>query len=145
MQPVLRTADSASRRRSLRPRSGAVAVEFAIVTPLLLMVVFGAIEFARLNMLVHSVENAAYEGARRGMIPGATAAAARAEAEGILNAVGAIGATVTVTPEVITQASPEVTVAISLPLNSNAWLTPHFTKDATLSRSCRLTREVTTF
>ena len=145
MQPVIRTAATPSRRRASKPRSGAVAVEFAIVTPLLLLVVFGAIEFARLNMLVHSVENAAYEGARRGMVPGATAAAARDEAKAILDAVGAIGATVTVTPEVVTPESPVITVAISLPLNSNAWLTPRFTRDATLSRSCTLTREVTTF
>ena len=111
----------------------------------MLFIVFGSIEFARLNMLVNSMENAAYEGARRGIIPGATAANIQAEANSILQAVGAVNATVTVTPSVITNFTPSITVAISIPLNDNAWVTPNFTQNKVLSRSCQLTRETTPF
>ena len=126
-------------------RRGAVTVEFALVAPLVFFIVFAAIEFARLNMLVNSMENACYEAARRGIIPGATVANVEAEANQILQAVGAVNSTVTVTPAVITNQTPEITVAISIPLNDNAWVTPNFTKNAVVSRSCTLTREVTPF
>lgn len=127
------------------PRSGAVTVEFALVAPLVLFIVFGSIEFARLNMLVNSMENAAYEAARRGIIPGATVANVKAEANSILQAVGAVNATVTVSPTTITNQTPQVTVTISIPLNDNAWVTPQFTQNKTLTRSCTLTRETTAF
>jgi Flp pilus assembly protein TadG len=132
-------------RRLPVARRGALTVEFAIVAPVVFLVVFAAVEFARLNMLVNTMENAAYEGARRGIIPGATISNVENEAEAILKAVGAINADVTVTPAVITNATPEVTVDITIPLNDNAWVTPRFTKDAVLHRSCTLTRETTSF
>jgi Flp pilus assembly protein TadG len=134
-----------SRRTTHRrmPRRGVVTVEFAIVFPLVLMVVFGSVEFARLNMLVNSIENAAYEGARRGIVPGATAANSEAEAAQLLQAVGAVNATVTVAPAVITPLTSEVTVTVTLPLNDNAWVTPRFTKGRSIVRSCTLSRERT--
>jgi Flp pilus assembly protein TadG len=121
-----------------------VTVEFALVAPLLFLVVCGAVEFARLNMLVNSMENAAYEGARQGIVPGATADGVRAEAQLVLDAVGARNADVSVSPTVITSSTSEVTVTIRLPLNDNAWVSPVFTADADLERSCTLRRESTT-
>jgi Flp pilus assembly protein TadG len=128
-----------------RSRSGALTVEFALMFPVLLVTVFGSIEFARLNMLVNSMENAAYEGARRGIVPGATAANATSDARAILDAVGAVNATITITPKVITNQTPQVTVTIRVPLDDNAWVTPQFTDGQVLERSCKLQREVTAF
>lgn len=130
-----------------RPKSrrGALTVEFALVAPLAFMIVFGSVEMARLNMLLNSMENAAYEGARRGIVPGATTATVETEANQILQAVGAVNATVQVSPSIITNQTPEVTVSIAIPLDDNAWVTPRFTSGRTLTRSCTLTREVTAF
>ncbi|MCA9052612.1 MAG: pilus assembly protein [Planctomycetaceae bacterium] len=138
---------TSSTRRPTRSehRLGAVTVEFALVAPMVFFIVFAAIEFARLNMLVNSMENACYEAARRGIIPGATVANVEAEANQILQAVGAVNSTVTVTPAVITNQTPEITVRISIPLNDNAWVTPNFTKNLVVGRSCTLTREITPF
>ncbi len=122
-------------------RRGALTVEFALVAPLVFLVVFGAIEFARLNMLINTMENAAYEGARRGIVPGATVANVEAESEAILQAVGAVNAHVVVTPAVLTNQSPDVTVRISIPLDDNAWVAPRFTKSVVVTRSCTLNRE----
>lgn len=124
-------------------RRGALSVEFALVAPLLLLLTFAAVEFARLNMLVNSMENAAYEGARRGIIPGANADQVRSEAGAILTAVGAVGSDVTVMPATISQSTPDVTVTIRVPLNDNAWITPRFTSNLVLERTCKLTRERT--
>jgi len=47
-----------------RRRRGAAAVEFGIVAPIMLLAVFGLIEFGRMIMVKQSVTNAAREGCR---------------------------------------------------------------------------------
>jgi Flp pilus assembly protein TadG len=52
------------RRLRLRSRSGQGLVEFVLVAPLLLLLLFGIIEFARAWNIRHVVTDAAREGAR---------------------------------------------------------------------------------
>lgn len=47
-----------------RPRSGAVAVEFAVVAPLLLLMLFGIFEYARFLFIYHVTNNACRDAAR---------------------------------------------------------------------------------
>ena len=51
-----------------RWRRAAAAVEMAVVTPLLLAVLFGIIEFGWLFTVQHTLVNAAREGARTGVL-----------------------------------------------------------------------------
>ena len=81
---------------------------------------------SRVNMIRQSVENAVYEGSRRGIVPGATAADCRTAAQNVLNTVMARNATINVTPTVITQDTPQVTVAVVVPVNNNSWVAPLF-------------------
>jgi Flp pilus assembly protein TadG len=118
-----------------------VTVEFALTVPLLFMIVFAAIEFSRVNVIRHTVDNAAYEGARDGVYPGATAADVRATAQSILNAVGTAGAVITVTPSNIQENTPEVTVRVEVPLDQNGWIFPSFFAGRTLTGSSTLARE----
>lgn len=104
--------------------------------------VTGSIELARMHMIHNSASNAAYEGARRGAVPGATASQAREAAENLLVAIGVHNPTVTVDPSSIQDSTETVTVTVSVPLNDNAWLTPLFTKDKLIVQSCSLTREL---
>ncbi|HTG48038.1 MAG TPA: TadE/TadG family type IV pilus assembly protein [Actinomycetota bacterium] len=53
-------------RRRVRPERGAAAVEFAIVAPLLFILVFGIIDFGFGFHAWNAIENAAREGARVG-------------------------------------------------------------------------------
>jgi len=122
-------------------RTAAVVVEFAICAPILFLFFFASLEFSRVNMIRQSVENAVYEGARRGIVPGATAANCRASSQVVLNSISARDATITVTPSVITKDSPEVTVAVSVPVNSNSWVVPFFFKDRVISSRMTLRRE----
>lgn len=55
-------------RRYRKTEIGASAVEFAIVLPVLLLVLFGIIEFSLFFYNKHVITNAAREGARRGVI-----------------------------------------------------------------------------
>ena len=126
----------------LRARKGATAVEFAITAPVVFLLVFGAIEFARANALRHTMAIAVYEAARRGIVPGATAEDVRATVDSILATVGTQNATVTVTPNVIAAGTVAVTVAVLVPLDDNSWAVPKFCAGRTLSNSCTLQREL---
>ena len=88
------------------------------------MFFFASLEFSRVNMIRQSIENAVYEGARRGIVPGATAADCRNSAQAVLNSIFARDATISVTPTVITKDTSEVTVAITVPVNNNSWVIP---------------------
>jgi Flp pilus assembly protein TadG len=63
-------------RRRRQSESGQTLVEFALVAPLLLMVIFGTIEFCFLYQSVNTVNFAAREGARVGAVLGPTDSAA---------------------------------------------------------------------
>jgi len=138
MPRFLRPQCSRTRRSS---RRGATVVEFALVAPIFFLFLLTSFEFGWLNVMRHTADNAAYEAARNAMVPGATAAEAVAKANSILKIVGARDAKVTVTPSVLTTSTKEVTVAVDLPMNRNALIVPHFTKDRTLHSSSTLRTE----
>lgn len=116
-------------------------VEFAVAFPVFLLIIFGCVEMTRLNMLKNSAEHAAYAGARIAAVPGSSADDAIAKAAGELALVSAKDVTVDVSPAVLLDTTSEITVTVSMPLNSNSWVAPRFLKDKVLTRSCTLTRE----
>jgi Flp pilus assembly protein TadG len=113
-------------------RRGATVVEFAISAPVFFLFLLAAFEFGWLNVMRHTADNAAYEGARAAMVPGATAADATAKATSILNIVGARGAKITVTPATLTTSTNQVTVAVDVPMSRNGLILPRFTSKTTL-------------
>lgn len=122
-------------------RPGAVTVEFALVAPLAFGLILGAIELTRLATIHHVVDNAAYEAARHGMVPGATASEVTETAQQHLAAVGVSGAGIQVTPSPITEQSGRITVEITVPLNQNSWVLPRFGAGAQIQCSCTLRAE----
>jgi Flp pilus assembly protein TadG len=118
-----------SRRRT---RGGATIVEFALVLPLFFLFLFASFEFGWANVLRHTADNAAYEGARCAMVPGGTAAEAVAKANSVLNAIGARNAKVTVSPSTITSSTTAITVTVDVPLKDNALVIPKFTSKKTI-------------
>ena len=129
------------KRRRKKTRVGTVLVEFAICVPLLFLLFFASLEFSRFHMMRQSVENAVYEGSRRGIVPGATADDCRASAQLILNAVLANSAQIDITPAIIDDDTSEITVSISVPMNSNSWVAPLFFYNKVVSGSMTLRRE----
>ena len=122
-------------------RKGATAVEFALTAPVFFLFLLAAFEFGWLNVIRHTADNAAYEAARTVIVPGATAAEARAKADGLLNIVGARGARVTVTPPVLTTDTDQVTVSIDIPMSRNGLIVPRFSSRTTLRSSSTLRTE----
>ncbi len=127
----------------IRPkfRSGATAVEFAIVAPIFFLLMMASFEFSRLNVIRHTADNAAYEAARHAMVPGATAAEAIAKANSILNTVGTRGARVTINPTILGPEVDSINARIDVPLNQNGWIVPKFTSGRTLTAQSTLRTE----
>jgi Flp pilus assembly protein TadG len=134
-------AGKSGRRLRRGSRRGATATEFAFALPIFILFLMASFEFGWLNVLRHTADNAAYEAARHAMVPGATAAEAKAKATSILNVVGARGAVVTVNPATITTTTDDVTVSIDIPMKSNALVVPKFTGTKTLHSEAKLRTE----
>lgn len=128
-------------RKNRKKRKGAVAVEMAFTLPLLFFIVFTSIEFGRMNVIRHTVDNAAYEAARRAIVPGATAQDADDVARSIMRTCGARGVVVAVNPTALNLDTEEVTVTVSVEANENGFLAPRFFDGETMIGRSTLRRE----
>ena len=127
--------------RIAKNRRGTTMVEFAIVAPLLFFFFFAAFEFCRVAMIRHTVDNAVYEGARVGIIPGATSREAEDEAERILTSLGIIDFDIDVTPSTIKSGTEEVTVKVKVPLDKNSFVPNQFFGGKEIERELTMARE----
>lgn len=96
-------------------RKGALTVEFALVFPLLLLCLFAFFEISRASMIRHTTEASAYEGARAGIIPGATEQEIRERVGFILSSVGVDNFTVDVEQNLLVGSSRRVRVTVNVP------------------------------
>lgn len=125
-------------------------VEFAIVLPLLLLLLLGIIEMGRAIMLNQIATNAAREGARQAVVPGATSANVTAAVNGYLDSAGVKpeGRTVAVTNAGGAAQSVEnipskssVSIQISFPYGTNTWGVTNILGGRTLSNKVTMRRE----
>ncbi len=116
-------------------------MEFALVAIPFFALLFAGIEFANMNNIRNTANNAAYEGCRKLVIPGAVAATGEAEARRIMSIAGANTLNVTVTPAVITDATRDVTVRITLNFADNSLLIPRWLTSATVTSEVTLATE----
>ncbi len=125
-------------------RRGAAVVEFAIVAPVLLLLILGMIEYGRLVMVQQVITNATREGARQAVLDGATTSGVRTIVNDFLAASRVSGAVVTVTPDPPNTAAfgDPVSVAVQVPFSEVSWLpTPMFLSETTLSATTVMRRE----
>jgi Flp pilus assembly protein TadG len=129
----------AMRRRS---RAATVTVEFALTFTILITFFMASLDFGRVNLIRHTINNAAFEAARAGIIPGATAASCRARANAVL-ATGLVqNATVTVTPATIDDDTETIVVTVTASVADNSWMVSwFFDANAELTRSSTIVRE----
>ncbi len=123
-------------------RQGTVAVEFAIVLPVILITFFGLLSLSRTVILRDVAEHAAYEGARKGVVVNSTAEECRAKALEFLDHFGVQDAVVTVEPAVLAFSTTHITVTVDVPFSSNSWGGHGFVPfDWNLSRTITLSRD----
>ena len=131
------------KNRQRQTRRGATAVEFALVAPIFFLLLIVSFEFARLNVIRHSADNAAYEAARIAMVPGATAAEAVSEASRLMDIAGARGTTISVNPPTLGPNVTQITVTVDVPMGQNGWITPRLTGATTMRAVSTLKAERT--
>ncbi|MEM6365928.1 MAG: TadE family protein [Planctomycetota bacterium] len=116
-------------------------MEFALVVPIVLMFFFGGFEFCRVAMIRHTADNAVYEGARRGIIPGGTRGEVVAEATRVLSTIGIRNAAVDVTPGRIDDDTEELTVSVTVPIDSNSFVPAQYFIGRVITRQLTMRRE----
>ncbi len=122
-------------------RRGAAVVEMAMCLPILILLLFGAYEFARANMIRHAVNAAAYEGARSGIVPGASVADVEASARYILTTVGVRNFRLNVSPSPIRLREKQVRVEIEVSIRDNTIMPILFNESTRVTGACELRRE----
>ena len=115
---------------------GAATVEFAVTLPLLFLMFFSALEFGRMQTIRHTVENAAYEGARQGVIPGATDQQIHTSANAVLDAIQTRNGEVTVS-----QSTEVVSVTVRAPFRDQSWFSPLYFRNTDLVSTVTLTKD----
>ena len=110
-------------------------VEFAVISPVLIVLILGIIEFGRMVMMQQIITNASREGARRAIVEDATASEVQQVVDEYLAKTGISDGSVTVTPanlKTLGLGDP-VTVRVTAPYNANSWLpAPWFLAGKTL-------------
>jgi len=134
-------------RSCRRNRRGAAAVEFAVVAPVLFLMVFGMIEYGRAVMVQQIMTNAAREGARSAVLDGATSSDVTTRVVDYLHGGGIASAAAThVTIDPSNPASAgygdPVTVTVTIPFNQVSWLgTPMYLNNRSLTAVAVMRRE----
>lgn len=80
----------------LRRQQGQDIVEYALVLPLLILLLFGIVEFGFLFLTYNTVANAAREGARAGVIPSTSDAEIEAAARNLATGLDPAELTITI-------------------------------------------------
>jgi Flp pilus assembly protein TadG len=140
---MVRTKNNGRRR----VRSGASAVELAIIAPVFIALVMGQIETSRLGMVSQLLTTAACEGCRVAVVNGNTQTDVQNRITAVLAGSGITPATSTIsctgdsTWDNSSMGTP-ITVSLSVPYSQVSWLgTPFFLKDATVSASATMSSE----
>ncbi|HUW32995.1 MAG TPA: TadE/TadG family type IV pilus assembly protein [Planctomycetota bacterium] len=101
-------------------RKGQALVEFALIVPILVMLVMGIVEFGRIFMTQQTVTNASREGARTGVLPNSTVTDVQNTVSAYMGSAGLTGGTTVqctnVGPSVAAGTPTSVTVSYSLPI-----------------------------
>ena len=129
-------------RSHRRKRWGAAAVEFAVVAPIFLLLVFGIIEFGRAIMVQQMLTNASREGARLAVLDGSTTAQIETTVENYLATIQ--GETIAVNPNPPGNAGfgDPVSVTVSVGFDQVSWLpSPMFLSGRNLSATTVMRRE----
>jgi Flp pilus assembly protein TadG len=127
--------------RSLR--RGAAVTEFAIVAPVLFLMVIGFLEFGRALMVQQVLINASRVGARQAITTGATLNEVQTAVQDYTSGVAVPGVAVTVSPNPGTAASgTTIVVTTSVAFSDVSWMTsPWFLGGKTLTASSQMRKE----
>lgn len=133
----------------LKNRRGAAVVEFAIVAPVFILLVFGIIEFGRAIMVKQVLVNASREGARQAVLDGSTLTEAQGRIDVYLTAAAIDGAQTEYAINGVVVGDPTaatfgeaITVRVSVPFDSVSLLpVPNYLGGVMLTSASVMRRE----
>ncbi len=130
---------------SYRKQRGAAAVEFAVVAPIFVLLLFGMIEYGRMVMVQQMLTNATREGARRAVLDGTTLAEVKTTVQDYLTSgnITVYDNEITVTPDPSAAANGDpVTVSMTVPFSRVSWLpSPMYLGSANMTATSVMRRE----
>ena len=124
-------------------RRGIATVEFAVIAPLLILMILGGIELGRGVMVKHVLEEAARAGCRVVTLHDGTKQEALDIISLSMQNANITGYTVTMNPDPPTgqvQKVP-VTVSVSVPYSQISWMSPKFMSGSSLKGDCIMPAE----
>lgn len=126
-----------------RLRRGAAVVEFAVCLPVIIIIVFGAIEAASLLFLRQALIQSAYEGVKVAIKANAESSDVLAAAESVAAGRNLSDMTVTLEPSDVSTATPGdlIRVTISAPGDSNSLIQFGPFKNRTVSARAVMVKE----
>ena len=131
------------RQRRRAPRSGVAAVEFAVCLPVIVLLVFGAIEASSFIFLKQSLNVAAYEGIRESIRLDSNNANGVDRAENILNSrnVADFNITFPSGESADVERGDEIVIEVSAPTSSNSPLAGQFVTNRVLTARIVMVKE----
>lgn len=116
-----RSHSPVGRRQPRHARRAAATVELAVCLPVLITLVFAAIEASNMIFTKQAVTAAAYEGARTAIRPNGTSGAVQARVQEVLQARGVNGTQVAMSPGDVGAAArgTRITVTVSAACDAN--------------------------
>jgi len=123
MKLQLATSDGTRSKASRGNRRAVSAVEMAIVAPLLFLLIFGMVEFARMVMLKQALVNAAREGSRTAILANVLSSS---DAETAVRE--SLKVRVTITPSTLAgmASGTSVTTRVEVTFSDVSWIPPSF-------------------
>jgi Flp pilus assembly protein TadG len=118
-------------------------VEFALMLPLLVLLVFATIETCSMIYLEQSLKIAAYEGARIALVPGTTGGNVMAAANQVLEDREVAGGTIAISPSNYPDAKTGtyIRVTVSAPATGNSVVGAWFYGGRTMTSSVEVMKE----
>jgi Flp pilus assembly protein TadG len=114
-------------------RTGASAMEFALVAPAIIILVLGLMEWSRFEMIRQVSSTAAFAAARVGTLPGATESDMEQHVDSVLSVYAISQAT-----RVGTLTADEANISISVPMANNSWFIKKLFGNAVIQRDFTL-------
>ncbi|MFT7633807.1 MAG: Flp pilus assembly protein TadG [Mariniblastus sp.] len=136
-------------RRETHSRKGVATVEMAMVAPVIFLMIFGSVEFARMMMVRQALTNAAREGCRSACLATTNndskpeLAVRDALLSVVKNSVDNPAIRVTIDPPMTSTIQSGTAVSVSVEVNCSdvSWLPPFFTAGAKIRGSSEMRKE----
>ncbi len=138
----MRKTNSIKLRFRRSSRRGAAIVEFAIISQIVLLILFGTIDLCSLYYLRQSAKIAAYEGCRIGLTASGTDLLVSNQATRVLNSRRIVGFNITTVPAVTALTPGQLlTVRVTVPSTINLPLRGWFTGSAPVIAEVKMASE----